>query len=267
MSVMAENKREEKVFSLIRLLTIAIAAVLLGGCFTVSKVAYQPSSVAPIKEILLVVPDPFPAVRVGIGGNMGLMFGGVGAGIAGATAAGQAETIDQAISGQGVGYQQQLVEQLTASLAAAGIHVQTVAAARAAKRGAFVEDYQPLLARAKADAVLDISVLEASYGGTHPLLDPDLRPILRVRARLVSARTLDTLYADDISYGYTNTFVNAKEIKAPKEYYYPNLQAVIADKAKAAEGLRLAATEVARFLARQFITPGSSGKTEGVAAK
>lgn len=131
----AENKSEEKVFSLIRSLTIAIAAVLLGGCFTVSKVAYRTSSEAPIKQVLLVVPDPFPKVSVGIGGSMGLMFGGVGAGIAGATAAGQAATIDQAISSQGAGYQQQLVEQLTASLAAAGIQTQMVAAAREAKSG------------------------------------------------------------------------------------------------------------------------------------
>jgi hypothetical protein len=118
----------------------------------------------------------------------------------------------------------------------------------------FVDDYKSLLAKKDADAVLDVVVVEASYGGTHPLLDPNPRPILKVRTKLVSAKTFEPLYADSISFGYSNPFESAKEIKAPKQYYFNNMEALAADKKRAAEGLGVAADEVARFITGQLIS-------------
>jgi hypothetical protein len=119
-------------------------------------------------------------------------------------------------------------------------------------RFGLLEDYKSVAAQKNVDAVLDIFVFEASYGGTHPMLDPQLRPIIRLRARLVSAKTSQVLYADDIFFGYTNPFMPAKEIKSPKQFYFADTNELQSDKARAAEGMRVAATEVARFLADQL---------------
>lgn len=235
---------------LLRSLSFILIAAVLGGCAGVTKQAYK-TPAEPIKSVLIATPDAFPKVTIGLAGNVGLMFGAVGAAAATHDLAERANALNSAVSGQGASYHQQLLDKIRTSLAAAGIQSQTIGVKRG--RSMLVEDYKPLVAQKNVDAVLDIFVTEASYGGTHPLLDPELRPILRVSARLVSAKTFETLYADDISFGFSNPFMSAQEIKSPKQYYYPNLDAALTNKAKTAEGLRVAADEVARFLTQQFV--------------
>lgn len=125
---------------------------------------------------------------------------------------------------------------------------------------AFVEKYQPLLSE-PADAILDVVVLEAGYGGVDPLFDREMRPILRVRTRLVSGKTMETLYADEIFYG-RQPLHSGTQLKAAKTYLFPNLESVIVNKAKAAEGLRVAADEVARHVVAQFTAPTATVPTD-----
>lgn len=238
---------------LIRLLPAVLPALLLAACANFSKQAYTPSPVDPIRQVLIVTPPEFPKVVLGIAGSPGAMFGAVGAAAALANSSASQETLEQALNSQGVGYQKQLLSALDAAFAAAGIRTQTVAVARESRFG-LLEDYKSLAAQKSADAVLDIFVFEASYGGTNAVTDPQLRPIIRLRARLVSAKTGQVLYADDIFFGYSNPFMSAREIKSPKHFYFADVQALQADKARAAEGMRVAATEVARFLVSQFTT-------------
>lgn len=236
---------------IIRLLPAILAALLLAGCANFSKQAYTPSPADPIRQVLIVTPPEFPKVVLGIAGSPGAMFGAIGAAAALANSSANQETLDQALNSQGIGYQKQLLSALDSSFAAAGIRTQTVAVPRESRFG-LLEDYKSLTAQKSADAVLDIFVFEASYGGTNAVTDPQLRPIIRLRARLVSAKTGQVLYADDIFFGYTNPFMSAKEIKSPKQFYFADVQALQSDKARAAEGMRVAATEVARFLVSQL---------------
>lgn len=236
---------------LMRLLPAVLAALLLAGCANFSKQAYSPSPADPIRQILIATPMEFPKVGLGIAGSPGMMFGAIGAVIASANASANQETLDQVLNSQGDGYQKQLLSTLDASFGAAGIRTQTVAVPRESRFG-LLEDYKSLAGQKNVDAVLDIFVFEASYGGTHPILDAENRPIIRLRARLVSAKTLQVLYADDIFFGFTNPFMSAQEIKSPKQFYFPNVEAMDKDKARAAEGMRVAATEVARFLVNQL---------------
>jgi hypothetical protein len=229
------------------------AVLFLSACAGVPQQSYSPTNAAPLKKVLLVTQMQPPKISVGIGGSVGLMFGGIGAAIAAANAGGQGQSLDQLISGEGLNYHQRLQDGIVASLKAAGIQAVIVPVNRA-RPWDFVDDYKSLLAKNDADAVLDVVVLEASYGGTHPLLDADPRPILKVRAKLVSAKTFEPLYADSISFGYSNPFESAKEIKAPKQYYFKNMEAIASDKKRAAEGLGIAADEVARFITGQFIS-------------
>jgi hypothetical protein len=242
---------------LMRLLPAVLAALLLAGCANFSKQAYSPSPADPIRHILIATPAEFPKVRLGMEGRPAMMLGAfgaigaVGAVLASANGEGNQETLDQALRSQGDGYQKQLLSTLDASFGAAGIRTQTVAVPRESRFG-LLEDYKSLAGQKNVDAVLDIFVFEASYGGTHPILDSEDRPIIRLRARLVSTKTLQVLYADDIFFGYTNPFMSAQEIKSPKQFYFPNVEALHKDKARAAEGMRVAATEVARFLVNQL---------------
>lgn len=237
--------------TLMRFLPALLVAVLLSGCAGFAKQSYTPTPATPIKQVLIAVPAEFPKVTMGIGGSMGLMFGPLGAAAAAYDAGEKSQTLDDMISAQGVGYQQQLIEQIRANFAAVGILTETVAVKREG-RDVLVEDYASLLGQKKADAILDLFVWEASYGGTHPLLDPLPRPILRVRAQMVSGTSFEKLYADEISFGYSNPFMDAKELKAPKKYYFTNWEEIGGDRERAAEGMRVAATEVARFLTGQF---------------
>jgi hypothetical protein len=226
-------------------------ALLLSACASVTPQAYTPATAAPLKKVVIATQVQPPKVTAGIGGSMGLMFGGIGAGLAAAHAGEEGKTLDQLITGEGLNYQQRLQDSIVAAFKAAGVQATVVPVNRAGTD--FVGDYKALLAANDADAVLDVVVLEASFGGTHPMFDPDPRPILRVRTQLVSAKTLQPLYAESISYGYSNPFISAKEIKAPKQYYFSNFAAIGTDKKRAAEGLGNAADEVARFITDQLV--------------
>jgi hypothetical protein len=56
----------------------------------------------------------------------------------------------------------------------------------------------------------------------------------------------------------------ALEVKSPKQYYFPNLEATIGDYEKAAEGLRVAADAVANHLVQQFITGKADAKVSAL---
>jgi hypothetical protein len=224
---------------------------LLSGCASVTPKAYTATSV-PIKKVLVVTQAQPPSVTVGIAGSMGMMFGGVGAAIAAANAGSQVRSFDDLFTSQGLNYHQRLQQQIMASLKDAGIEAEPVPVARE-RPNDFLVDYRPLLAQRGADAVLDVVVMEASYGGTHPMLDRKPRPILKVRARLVgSAASQDPLYAESISFGYSNPFESATELKSPSKFYFDDMEAVGADRQRAADGLRLAVDDVAKHISNQL---------------
>lgn len=226
--------------------------LLMSACASVTPQAYNPATAAPLKKVVIATQAQPPKVTAGLGGNAGLMFGGIGTAIAAAGAAEQGKTLDQLITAEGLNYQQRLQDKIVAAFKAAGVQATVVPVNRAGLND-FVADYKTLLTGTDADAVLDVVVLEASFGGTHPMFDPEPRPILRVRTQLVSAKTWQPLYADTISYGYSNPLISAREIKAPKQYYFPNFDAIGTDKKRAAEGLGDAADQVARYITDQLV--------------
>lgn len=224
---------------------------LASGCASVTPKAYT-AAAAPMQKVLVVTQSQPPSVTVGIAGSMGMMFGGVGAAIAAANAGAQVQSFNDLFTSQGFHYHQRLQQQLLASLKDAGIRAESVSAVRA-RPNDFVVDYRPLLAQPGTDAVLDVVVTEVSYGGTHPMLDRKPRPILKVRARLVGpAAGSEPLYAETISFGYSNPFESATELKSPGTFYFDDMQAVGADRQRAADGLRLAVDEVARHISNQL---------------
>jgi hypothetical protein len=75
---------------------------------------------------------------------------------------------------------------------------------------------------------------------------------------------LQQLYGEAISFGYSNPLQSAKEIKAPKQYYFQNMEAIAADKKRAAEGLGVAADEVAHFITGQLVSPGAATAKGGM---
>lgn len=243
--------RKVAVVSLLAIVT------LFTGCAGVSQQAYSHNPAQPLKKVILVTQAEPPRISVGIGGSIGLMFGGVGAAIAAVNAGEQGKTLDQLLTAEGLNYHQRLQNKIAASLNQAGVQTEMVAVSRP-RIIDFVDDYKPLLGKYQADAILDLIVVEASYGGTHPLLDPKPRPILKAKAKLLAAHDLSLLYGDAISYGYSNPFESAKEIKAAKEYYFDSIEQVGAEKKRAADGLALAADEVARYLTQQFLPASAS---------
>lgn len=238
-------------FFRLRITLVVAATVFLMACSTVNQQAYTAVASSPIRKIVVVTQDQAPPVGVGFGGSPGLMFGAIGAGIAAANASGAGKTMNQLITEEGMDYHRRLQERLSTGLAKAGMSTVWVTVPRT--RGIdFVQNYQAVAAEHGADAVLDLVVLEASFGGTHPFLDPKPRPILRAKTKLVSGKTGEQLYAEEISSGYSNPFMSATELQSPKEFYFESIDAVREDAPRAARGMGHSVDEVANHIATQL---------------
>lgn len=236
---------------ILQLFLIALTSTFFTGCAIVTKQAYVPSVNAPIKQILVVTQNDITPLRFAIYGSKATLLGPFGVVAAISQAEEKTELLRKDLNQYGASYDEYFVDELRASFAKARIKTSFMSAKKETRRG-FVEDYKSLAIPKDTDAVLDLFIAEASYGGSHPMTDPEMRPIMQVYARLVSAKTFEILYSDHIAYGYDNPFMDAQKIKAPQKYYMPDMEAVIADKARTTEGIRNAAAEVARFLADQF---------------
>jgi hypothetical protein len=236
---------------ILQLFLIAFTTLLFTGCAIVTKQAYTPSANAPIKQVLVVTQNEITPLRFAIYGSKATLFGPFGVAAALSEAEKKAELLRKDLNQYGPSYDKHFVDELKASFAKAGIQTTFMSAKKETRRG-FIDDYKSLAIPKDTDAVLDLFIVEASYGGSHPMTDPEMRPIMQVYARLVSAKTFEILYSDHISYGYNNPFMDTRNIKASQNYYMSDMDAVIADKARSAEGIRDAAAEVARLLANQF---------------
>lgn len=236
---------------ILQLFLIALTSTFFTGCAIVTKQAYVPSVNAPIQQILVVTQNEITPLRFAIYGSKATLLGPFGVVTAISEAEEKTELLRKDLNQYGASYDEYFVDELKSSFAKANIKTSFTSAKKETRRG-FVEDYKSLTIPKDTDAVLDLFIAEASYGGSHPMTDPEMRPIMQVYARLVSAKTFEILYSDHISYGYDNPFMDARKIKAPQKYYMPDMEAVIADKARTTEGIRNAAAEVARFLADQF---------------
>jgi hypothetical protein len=200
---------------------------------------------------MVVTQNEITPLRFAIYGSKATLFGPFGVVAAISEADEKAVLLRKDLNQYGASYDITFADELKASFAKAGIQTSFMTAKKETRRG-FVEDYKSLAIPKDTDAVLDLFIAEASYGGSHPMTDSQMRPIMQVYARLVSAKTFEVLYSDHISYGYDNPLMDAQKLKAPQKYYMPDMDAVIADKARSAEGIRHAAEEVARFIANQF---------------
>lgn len=236
---------------ILQIFLIILTAILFTGCAIVTKQAYVPSITTPIKNVLVVTQNEITPLRFAIYGSKATLFGPFGVMAAISEAEEKTGLLRKDLNQYGASYDKHFADELKASFAKAGIQTSFTTAKKETRRG-FIEDYSSLPVSKDTDAVLDLFIFEASYGGAHPMTDAEMRPIMQVYARLVSAKTFEILYSDHISYGYDNPLMDAQKIKAPSKYYMPDMEAVIADKARSAEGIRSAAAEVARFLANQF---------------
>lgn len=237
----------------IRWVAGVILVAVLSSCADFNKQTYKPSSVGPIKSILIATQSNFPKAEFGHDLKKGAL-GLTSTTISLSTADGTTQTLDETLAQQGPRYHEQLLADLIRAFSRAGISTQVIAVEKNRSTG-LIEDYQSLTSARNVDAILDLHVLEAGYGDPQIAHDLGLRPILRIRARLVSAKDFKTLYADDISFGANSAMLDSKLIQAPKKYYFHDTPLVLFEKKRAAEGLNVAAKEIAQFLVAQFAAP------------
>lgn len=245
-----------------RWLAIAAFVAVLASCANFTKQPYR--SAVPIKSVLIATPADFPKADFGVDFKKA-MLGLTSTTFSLSTIGGKTQALDEVLAEQGPRYHQQLLAELTRALGAAGISTQTLVIEKSKKTG-LAEDYRSLPIGQDVDAILDLHVIQVGYGDSQLVEDPGIRPILSVRTRLVSAKDFQTLYADEISFGYVNPVLDAKQINAPKKYYFYDTPLVLSEKKRAAEGLHTAATEVAHFLVAQFAV-STPLRTTGESAK
>lgn len=237
----------------IRWVAGVVLVAVLSSCADFDKQAYKPSAVGPIKNILIAAQPNFPKAEFGHDIKKAAL-GLSSTTISLSTADGTTQTLEEILTQQGPSYHEQLLADLVRALGRAGIIAQIITVEKNSGTG-LIDDYQSLASGRNVDAILDLHVMQAGYSDPQIAHDIGLRPILRVRARLVSAKDLKTLYADDISFGTNSLLLDAKPIQASKKYYFHDTPLVLYEKKRAAEGLNVAAKETAHFLVAQFATP------------
>lgn len=233
----------------------AVLVAALSSCTGFSKQTYRPSAFGPIKNILITIQANFPKAEFGHDVKKAAL-GLTSTTMSLSTVDGTTQTLDEVLAQQGPRYHEQLMADLISALGKAGISAQVVTVEKNSGTG-LIEDYSFLVSGRNVDAILDLHVMQAGYGDPQIAQDIGLRPILRVRARLVSGKDFETLYADDISFGANSLMLDAQLIRSPKKYYFHDTPLVLFEKKRAAEGLNVAAKEIAHFLVAQFAAPAS----------
>lgn len=230
------------------ILFIMIAISILSACGA-NKVALRPEIKNSIQHVSIVRVDSKQYSALD-NGNIGMMFGGVGAGFAGYSTAKKGELITEIIKKQNYDFGKTLT-QLVKNQLKNGHYKVSVIDANRPKHGKLLDNYSAINKK-KADAILDISMIHVGYATEHPLLSPHWRPSAQLLVALVDPRTNEILFQDQIMYGYHNPIISATDIDAPKEYRFDNAENLFADNKKLVDGLRLCAKDIANHITKEL---------------
>ncbi len=234
----------KKIVYAIHLLILVLAA----GCVSFPKQAFDKGANAKVQTIaLLVVPPPSDFRVVNIGGT-GAAFGLIGAAIESSEEEQKSEEFTSAVAEQQLAFGRSMTEALTRELQSASYRV-VLLDQRPVKKSETDQDADYSSIHADADAILDVSFVQAGYYAPQA----DYLPWLRVSARLIASKTKQRLYAQEFSYGgQVVTVENVEHIPGPEKYAYGNFDALMAKPSEACSGLQAGIEPVARRVADQL---------------
>lgn len=228
------------------LLLLAVAFAL-GGCAGPQHRPLNPVEREQIRRIGLLTPTVPDEVAVRMVVHPGQSLGVLGLLVAAGDMHDKTADFTHALRSRGFRSGAGFEAQLRAGLAAAGYQVSTIQAPRA-QANDWRSSYP--LDDGRVDAYLDIwsdLIGYTAVGATTPY-----RPTVNLNVRLVRARDQRVLYQDRIAYNAYGDGGGAITLTAAAGYEFEAYAQLMADPAKAAEGLQLAMRATGDALARQL---------------
>lgn len=230
------------------LLTLLGVALTLGGCSAPQHRPYNPVERHQIQRIGLLTPTVPDEVAVRMVVHPGQSLGVLGLLVAAGDMSDKTGDFTRALKSRGFRNGAGFEAQLKAGLAAAGYQVQTIAAPRGAAQDGYRSRYPA--ADGSVDAYLDIYSDLIGYtaaGGTTPY-----RPTVNLNVRLVRAKDHKVLYQDRIAYNAFGDGGGAITLTPARGYEFAEFEHLVANPARAAEGLNVAMRATGDELARQL---------------
>lgn len=229
-------------------LLMLAGALTLGGCASQKHRAYNPAERNQIRSIGLLTPTVPDEVAVRMVVHPGQSLGVIGVLLAEGDMDGKTSQFTRALHTRGFRSGAGFEEQLKAGLTASGYIVRTIAAPRSLAQDGYRNQYPK--ADGSVDAYLDLYSDLIGYtaaGGGTPY-----RPTVYLNLRLVRAADHKVLYQDRIAYNAFGDGGGAITLNAARGYEFAEFEQLMAQPAKAQEGLRLAMRAAGDEVARQL---------------
>jgi hypothetical protein len=224
--------------------------LLSSGCASILKQTYDRKTSAPIKKIALLDVGAPAQLRVMNSGGVGWLFGAIGSAVEASEWARKTKLFTSSVSKQRSALGQDLTTTVADGLAKSGYAVTTFDAQELSHDSVgHIEDYS--LIRTDADAILDLTFVAIEY--VSPSGDSHYYPWIRISARLVSSRTHDLIYAQDLTYG--TDLLQREEVEhfpSDATYVYNDFDALMTKADEAAAGLRVGVLRIASRIAAQL---------------
>jgi len=217
------------------ILGLAAATTLLSGCST-SPVAVRPDALSNINTVALITVSEPSAYITNDFGNPGMLLGGIGGAVAGASSASAAKDLQQISREAEFAAGEQLTSSLQEQLTKAGYKV-TLISAPHPKPGKLIQSYEGVDA-GNADAILDVAIESIGYATEHPMFSPHWRPASVVHVALIDSRTHEKLYSEKFMYGYHNPLMSGTDLEAPETYHFKSKENLFSDNTKLLAGMQ-----------------------------
>lgn len=240
---------KSKIVSRTPLVAILLFVVLLAGCATVQRQAFNAAAATHVKNVVVTQVQNQDEYYINILGHPGMSFGLVGGLIAAADMQMKTTQLTKAIDAKETRLQERFSEKLAKQLKAAGYEPQIVVLPKDAKG-----DQALTLGKqgAGGDAVLLVE-MSAGYWAAGPASDYFPRVVARVKA--VDAKTDKTLYEDTISYGYAMPQAQTVHLASDAAYRFKDMDALVADPGKTRQGLYLGLDALAQQIVSDLKKP------------
>lgn len=229
---------------------IFLAVALVGCAQAPKKQAYNHAAANHIKQIVIVNDPDQDRYEATMLAHPAMAFGLIGGAVAAADMHGKGTRLTDALVPSQTRLQQRLGDVLSQALGGIGYESALFVLPKDTK-----EDDMFMVARTKGpagDAVLTLR-LTGAYISAGP--SSDYLPHLRLRAVLVEANTGKVLYEDLLTYGQAIPATPSVHFASDDSYRFDNIDALVADPAKARKGLVVGLKIMAGQLAADLKRP------------
>lgn len=230
--------------------TTVLSSIVLSGCSTTSQLAVRPETTSKINKIALIkVAEPESYLASDLG-SPGMMLGGIGGAIAGASSANAGKNLQQITQESGFKAGERLTRVMQKQLTVAGYRVTLIEAPRD-ESGKLIKDYANVNA-GDADAIMDVAIENIGYATEHPMFSPHWRPASTVHVNMIDSRTHEKLYAEKFMYGYHNPLMSGTDLEASGFYHFKNKDAMFSDSSKLVKGMEHSVESVSRRVSKNL---------------